>query len=148
MDRDAEQSNPFVQYVAGYVRGFGYEPVIDKPDDNDAFAVDIAIINPSTGLYGLGIECDAPGHRLLKSARHRELWSPSVLSRSLGRMHRISSREWYQKKSREKDLLRQAIEEAFGSRIEPQSEHGFVTGSKPIPQEIVIDNYGEQQSLW
>lgn len=147
-DPDALLSNPFIQDVAAYVRSLGLEPVIDKHDDNDAFGIDIAIPNPGTGLYGIGIECDAPSHRLLKTARHREIWRPSVLSRSLGRIHRITSREWYQKNSREKELLRQAIAEALGQRLDLHQEQ-VSTISKFGTQELIhkIDN-GEQQSLW
>lgn len=148
-DKDPNQCNPFVQDVAAFIRSLGYEPVIDKPDENDAFGIDIAIVNPATGLFGLGIECDAPSHRLLKTARHREIWRQSVLSRSLGKIHRITAREWYQKNSREKDLLRQAIAEALGHRLELQAETTFNPISKVNTPEFMnkLDN-GEQQSLW
>ncbi len=40
---------------------------------DDAFAVDIAVTHPTTGLYAFGVEFDAPRHSLLSSARAREI---------------------------------------------------------------------------
>lgn len=114
MPNDVVAEDPFVTDVASYLRSLGYEPITSNPQDNDAFNVDIALVNPATGLYGIGIECDAPRHRLLKTARHREIWRPSVLGKSVGKIYRINAREWYQKNYQEKELLRQAIAEAFG----------------------------------
>lgn len=110
---EAKVEDPFIADVASYIRGLGYELVMREKEANDAFDIDIAVENPKTGLFGIGIECDGPQHRLLASAKHRELWRQTVLSRSIPRIHRISSREWYQKNEREKQLLREAISQAF-----------------------------------
>ncbi|MBX9688591.1 MAG: hypothetical protein K2X27_17915, partial [Candidatus Obscuribacterales bacterium] len=110
---DAELSDPFICDVADYVKSLGYEAVTRQRDHGDAFNIDIAIENPKTGLFAIGIECDAPCNHLLSTAKHREIWRRSVLSKSIARIHRITSREWYQKKDREKELLREAIIEAF-----------------------------------
>ena len=110
---EAKVEDPFIMDVAAYVRSLGYELAMREKEANDAFDIDIAVENPKTGLFGIGIECDAPQHRLLASAKHRELWRQSVLSRSIPHIHRISSREWYQKNDREKQLLKEAITKAF-----------------------------------
>ena len=110
---EAKVEDPFIADVASYISGLGYELVMREKEANDAFDIDIAVENPKTGLFGIGIECDGPQHRLLASAKHRELWRQTVLSRSIPRIHRISSREWYQKNEREKQLLREAISQAF-----------------------------------
>ncbi|MBX9569163.1 MAG: DUF4011 domain-containing protein [Candidatus Obscuribacterales bacterium] len=110
---EAKVEDPFIADVANYIRSLGYELVTREKEANDAFDIDIAVENPKTGLFGIGIECDAPQHRLLASAKHRELWRQTVLSRSIPQIHRISSREWYQKNDREKQLLREAIVKAF-----------------------------------
>ncbi len=106
--------DPFISDVVAYIRSLGYEPVTRQRDDNDAFNLDIAIENQKTGLFGIGIECDAPRHKILTSAKHREIWRQSVLSKSIAKIHRITSREWYQKRDREKELLRDAIIQALG----------------------------------
>jgi primosomal replication protein N'' len=81
--------------------------------DTGAFGLDLAIENPATGLYGIGIECDAPRHTLLANARAREIWRPQVLSRSIGRVYRVSSQGWLQAPDTEKAKLREAIATAL-----------------------------------
>ena len=110
---DVDEEDPFIMNVAAYIRSLGYDAVTRQKDSNDAFNIDIAVENPRTGRFAIGIECDAPGHHLLTNAKHREIWRPTVLGKSIARIHRITSREWYQKQEREKELLREAIAQAF-----------------------------------
>ena len=105
----------FAASVAAFVRSLGHEPVA-AAQDGDAFGLDFAIEHPATGLFGIGIECDAPRHPLLRHARAREIWRPAVLGRSVPRLHRVSSAEWYTRRDEEEARLRQAIEDAVGRR--------------------------------
>ena len=91
----------------------GYDPVIS--DGFDAFAVDMAIIDPGTGLYGIGIECDAPRHDILARARARELWRPGVLAGTMRRLHRVSCVDWYERRGHEEKRLRAAIAAALSN---------------------------------
>jgi len=99
--------------VAEYLRGQGYDPV--PRDDYDAFALDLALVNPRTGLFGLGIECDSPQHVLLARARAREMWRPRVLQRSVLHVHRVWSRAWYHHREAEQRRLLDAVHAALNT---------------------------------
>ncbi|WP_447753274.1 AAA domain-containing protein [Sphingopyxis fribergensis] len=98
--------------IAEEIRALGWEPV--RVGDVGAFGLDFAIEDPRTGLYGIAIECDAPRHRLLETARAREIWRAQVLRRSIPVIHRVSSHRWFDEPEIEKGRLRQAIVRALG----------------------------------
>ena len=100
--------------VAGEIRSLGWEP--STVSDDGAFALDFAIEDPRTGLYGIGIECDAPRHPILESARAREMWRPGILKRSIPVIHRVSSHRWFHEPEKERSKLRSAIISAMGER--------------------------------
>ncbi|MES3100589.1 AAA domain-containing protein [Sphingomonas faeni] len=108
--RDVEDG--LEQAVAAELRELGWDPA--PVQDDGAFGLDFAIEDPRTGLYGIGIECDAPRHRLLEGARAREMWRPSVLRRSIPVIHRVSSHRWFHEPERERERLRQAVMAAMG----------------------------------
>lgn len=97
--------------VKAFIVSLGWEPVVAR--DAGAFGLDFAIEDPRTGLFGVGIECDAPVHGLLTRARAREIWRPSLLGRSIPQLHRVSSHGWYHEREEEKRRLRHAIERAL-----------------------------------
>jgi hypothetical protein len=101
----------FSASVAEYVRSLGWE--VSPSAEEDAFGLDFAIENPTTGLYAIGIECDAPRHHLLERARAREVWRPSVLRRAVPVIHRVSSHAWYHSPQLERERLRAAIQTAL-----------------------------------
>ena len=101
----------FTRSVEQYVRSLGFEPIV--ANDGDAFGVDFAVENPRTGLFTIGIECDAPRHPLLQRARAREIWRPSVLKSSIGCVHRVSSHDWFHRPDDERARLATAIRAAL-----------------------------------
>ena len=103
-------TSAFVDEVADFLRSLGYEPVAAG---GDAFGVDYALVDPATGHFALGIECDSPHHSVLNSARARELWRPSVLRTIIPALHRVSSRAWYHSRAEEEARLRTAVQSAF-----------------------------------
>lgn len=105
----------FQEAVEAEIRRLGWEPA--RVPDGGAFGLDFAIEDPRTGLYGLGIECDAPQHPLLADARAREMWRPMVLRRSIPAIHRASSHRWLSEPEVEKARLREAVEAALGSKV-------------------------------
>lgn len=109
--REDEDRDGFTASVAEYLAEMGV--TADKVSDGSAFGLDFAVENPATGLYGLGIECDAPRHGILDSARAREIWRPSVLQRSIPVIHRISSQAWYHAREDEKRRLRETLAKAM-----------------------------------
>ncbi|MBY8823220.1 AAA domain-containing protein [Sphingomonas colocasiae] len=112
--RDDRLGDGLEAAVAGEIRRLGWEPA--PVNDEGAFGLDFAIEDPRTGLYGIGIECDAPRHGLLETARAREMWRPGVLKRSIPVIHRVSSHRWFHDPEHEKARLRAVIAKAMGER--------------------------------
>ncbi len=112
---EREGPDGFEASVAAFVEGLGHT-LAAAPDAGDAFGLDFAIVDPATGLFGVGIECDAPRHPLLAQARGREIWRRRVLERSIPSIHRVSSRDWYERGSEERARLAAAIERALTER--------------------------------
>src|SRR5262249_39297097 len=110
---DGTGSDGFQRAVARFIQSRGVWP--ERIEEQGAFNFYFVIEDPRRGLFGIGIECDAPRHPLLKSARARELWRPAVLRQSIPVVHRVSSYGWYhqpnQERSRLEDALRAAITE-------------------------------------
>ncbi len=105
----------FQAAVGAFIHNLGWHahPVTDL----GAFGLDFAVEDPRTGLYGLGVECDAPRHGLLATARAREMWRPRVLARSIPRVHRVSSKGWLDNPQQERALLRRAMDETLAKGV-------------------------------
>ncbi|QHE87218.1 AAA domain-containing protein [Hydrogenophaga sp. BPS33] len=101
----------FHQAVGEFLRSLGH--LVKSSADSDAFGLDYAIEHPDTGLFAIGIECDAPRHPLLEHARAREVWRPQVLQRSLRVLHRVSCHGWYHDGERERQNLVGAVRVAL-----------------------------------
>jgi primosomal replication protein N'' len=118
-DRTRKQSNGhddgFVRSVASFIRDLGHEA--ESSAAGDAFALDFAVRDPRTGLFGIGVECDAPRHELLSHARLRELWRPGILARAIPALHRVASHAWYHRPTEERARLRAAIETALSREL-------------------------------
>ena len=112
-ERDVEDG--LESAVVAEIRAMGWEPTTVQ--DEGAFGLDFAIEDPRTGLYGIGIECDAPRHRLLRSARAREMWRPKVLRRSIPVIHRVSSYGWFNDPARERERLHTAVSSSMGIKV-------------------------------
>lgn len=106
----------FSRAVGDYISSLGYD--VKPATDSGAFGLDYAIEHPETGLFAIGIECDAPQHPLLTNARAREVWRPQVLKRSLPTLHRVSSQGWYHDGVQERMLLLNIIKIALQERRE------------------------------
>jgi len=106
-----DEHDGFQRSVAAYVRELGWRPT--PTGEAGAFGLDFAIEDPRTGQFGIGIECDAPRHALLATARAREMWRPSVLRRSIPALHRVSSQGWHHEPQIERARLRDAIAAAL-----------------------------------
>jgi len=109
--RGEAELDGFASSVAEYLSELGLTP--DRVNDGSAFGLDFALANPATSLYGLGIECDAPRHKILDTARAREVWRPSVLSRSIPLIHRVSCYGWYHNRAEEKQRLLTSLRQSI-----------------------------------
>jgi len=113
--RQVDAADGFAADVFAYLNTLGVSAV--PAQEGDAFGLDFAIADPETGLYAIGIECDAPRHPLLMRARAREIWRPSVLGRAIPKLHRVSSQAWYQEPEAEKARLKEAVELAMAQEV-------------------------------
>ena len=106
------ETDGFAASVERFLKDHGYRPAASLA--GDAFSLDFAIEDPTTGLFGIGIECDAPRHLLLDRARAREIWRPTVMSRAVPSVHRVSSHAWYHRPQDERRRLHAAVQAALG----------------------------------
>ncbi|HEX6002105.1 MAG TPA: AAA domain-containing protein [Hyphomicrobiaceae bacterium] len=113
----ASQPDPLVLQVLDALLREGYDATIMPP--GDAFSIDIAVTDPDTGLYALGVEIDSPRHRLLARARAREVWRRKLLARSGLRLHRIQSSAWAQDRTAERERLIHAARAATAGANAP-----------------------------
>jgi primosomal replication protein N'' len=116
-DLGNHEDDGFTKSVEDFIEAHGWTPA--KARDGGAFSLDFAITDPRTGLYAIGVECDAPRHRLLEKARAREVWRPNVLSKAVPHIHRVSSYAWTHSGEAERQRLKEAVENAL------RSEGGF-----------------------
>ena len=119
------EGDGFTESVARFIRSLGWHAA--SANEGDAFGLDFAIEDPATGLFAIGIECDAPRHELLSRARAREIWRPSVLKRAIPHIHRVSSTGWYHEGEKERALLKAAVEQAFGTMTKGESPFSDIT---------------------
>lgn len=110
-EADHQEDDGFTKSVNAFLNANGWENT--KARDGGAFGLDFAVTDPRTGLYAIGIECDAPRHWLLEKARAREIWRPKVLSRAIPCVHRVSSYAWTHAGDAERLRLKNAIESAL-----------------------------------
>jgi primosomal replication protein N'' len=113
--RNEDDLDGFAQDVFQYLSSLGV--TARAVNDGSAFGMDFAVEDPRTGSYGIGVECDAPRHRILASARAREIWRPSVLQRAIPRVHRVSSHGWYHSGDEERLRLKAAIQHALQKEL-------------------------------
>lgn len=108
-----EIDDGFLISVGQFLKSNGYDAI--AANDGTAFGLDYAIPHPEHGQFGIGIECDAPQHPILESARAREIWRPGVLKRAIPSLHRVSSYRWYHETEQEQQALLTAIESALAT---------------------------------
>jgi len=105
------EDDGFTRSVEAFLEANGYKP--SRARDGGAFSLDFAVTDPRTGLYAIGVECDAPQHHLLQRARAREIWRPTVLGRAVPYVHRVSSYAWTHAGDAERLRLKNAVEHAL-----------------------------------
>ncbi|WP_416221036.1 AAA domain-containing protein [Pseudomonas sp. RP23018S] len=137
----------FIRLVGEYIASLGWHAA--AASEGDAFGLDFAIEHPTTGVYAIGIECDAPCHPLLERARAREIWRPKVLGRAIAQLHRVSSQAWYHDPEAEQERLRMAIEAAMASAMQADTvvaNAALATVSVDSAASQPVNSVGEQAS--
>ncbi len=102
----------FVRSVATFIRSLDLKILFNK--ENDIFDLDLIIEDPQKKHFVIGIECDAPCHPILKTARIREIWRPKVLSKAIPHVHRITSYAWFHQRKTEMERLKRLLEDNLG----------------------------------
>jgi hypothetical protein len=111
------RADPFAEHVGAFIRDtLRLNPVAVA--DGTAFGIDWAIHGADDGAFAIGIECDSPLHRLLATARAREIWRPAVLRRSIPVVHRVWSAAWYAEPENEQGRLCESINAAMSTAKE------------------------------
>jgi hypothetical protein len=110
-DGGSPEYDGFTDAVEAFLREQGWKPA--AAHDGGAFGLDFAIEHPRTGVYAIGIECDAPRHRILETARAREVWRPRVLRQAVPHVHRVSSWGWVHAREAERSRLQTAVQRAL-----------------------------------
>lgn len=110
---DGGDEDGFIRSVEAFLTSNGWQ--LAKARDGGAFGLDFAVIDPRSGLYAVGVECDAPRHRLLRNARAREIWRANVLKRAFPHVHRVSSYAWVHHGEAERLRLKGAVENVLRS---------------------------------
>ncbi len=108
---EALPQNAFVDSVMGFIRQSGWQ--VTTSSQNGVFHFDGIVEEQTSGRLLIGIECDMPSHPLLKTARSRELWRSTVLTRVVPARYRVSIIEWYQNRDLAQQQLHDAISQAL-----------------------------------
>jgi very-short-patch-repair endonuclease len=121
METERGFDSPFEEDVAQAVRGLGYDV---RPQVGMAgFFIDLAVIDPrDEGRYLLGIECDGAAYHSSRYARDRDRLRQMILENRGWRLHRIWSTDWFYKREREIDKVRNAIQVALGDAPSARSD--------------------------
>jgi serine/threonine protein kinase len=106
--------NGFQNSVFAYLSSLGYQ--ICRPEPDPVLGIDFAIIDPHTGLFGVGVECDLPTHKLLSTARAREIWRPSVIGATYRAFVRVSASDWLQDRTSEQQRILREIRSVIGEK--------------------------------
>ena len=91
-----------VEQIAAALRAHGYE--VDTNVGRSNFKIDLAVIDPQTGNYILGILCDGENYFNTPTTRDREICQPNVLNMLHWKQFRVWSIDWWE--DREKVVRR------------------------------------------
>jgi len=71
----------------------------------DGFRIDLAVRDPESGRYILGIECDGRTYHSSASARFRDIWRQDILDKFRWKIHRVWSQNWWTDPAKEIDEI-------------------------------------------
>jgi len=128
--------SPFESDVAAYVRDLGYS--VEHQVGSGGFLIDLGVIHPKRhGQYMLAIECDGATYHSSLWSRERDRLRQEVLEHLGWRFHRIWSTDWFFRRDKEKERLRNALETAAKESNPGASINGANKGARPRQQEAI-----------
>jgi very-short-patch-repair endonuclease len=105
----ADFDSPFEAAVAEAIESFGYKA--DTQVGSAGFKIDLAVRDPSkSGRYMLAIECDGATYHAALWARERDRLRQQILEGLGWRFHRIWSTDWFYRRARELEKLKQVLD--------------------------------------
>jgi very-short-patch-repair endonuclease len=111
-----KNSVPFEAAVAEAIESFGYKA--DTQVGSAGFKIDLAVRDPSkSGRYMLAIECDGATYHAALWARERDRLRQQILEGLGWRFHRIWSTDWFYRRARELEKLKQVLDAARAEEI-------------------------------
>jgi len=78
--------------------------------ESSGYRIDLAIYDPRTSKYILGIECDGATYHSSKSARERDIHRQKFLESKGWTIHRIWSKDWWQNPQKEIEKIEELLE--------------------------------------
>jgi very-short-patch-repair endonuclease len=131
-----EADSPFEEDVAGVIRQMGYQVVPQV--GCSGYRIDIGVVDPAQpGKFILAVECDGASYHSAASARDRDRLRQQVLENLGWQFHRIWSPEWFNRREKTIEKLKQAIEEARNSNEALNDE---VESNESKYQNVIDDN--------
>ncbi len=124
----------FEEAVSHAVRALGFEchPQVGMA----GFFIDLAVIDPANpDRYVLGVECDGAAYHSARYARDRDRLRQQILESRGWKIHRIWSTDWFFRREREVEKLRDAIEAALAGRPLPDADHMY----EPLEDEPAME---------
>lgn len=124
--------SPFEEDVADVIRNLGYD--LDHQVGSGGFLIDIGVKNPKhPGQYLMAVECDGATYHSALWARERDRLRQGVLEHLGWQFHRIWSTDWFHRREREIERLKEALQQATRD-----SDQGILVSganeSDPIPE--------------
>lgn len=77
--------------------------------ESSGYRIDLAIYDPRTSKYILGIECDGATYHSSKSARERDIHRQKFLESKGWTIHRIWSKDWWQNPQKEIEKIEELL---------------------------------------
>ncbi len=112
-----EADSPFEEDVAGVIRQMGYQVVLQV--GCSGYRIDMGVLDPAEpGKFILGVECDGATYHSSATARDRDRLRQQVLETLGWKFHRIWSPEWFNRREKAIEELKQAIEDARSQKDE------------------------------
>lgn len=111
--------SPFEEDVAKVIRQLGYD--VDHQVGSSGFKIDLGVKQPENrDQYMIAVECDGASYHSALWARERDRLRQEILEHLGWRFHRIWSTDWFYRREKEIDRLRNALDDAAQS-----SSHGI-----------------------
>lgn len=106
-----EADSPLEDDIAGVIRQMGYQVITQV--GCSGYRIDIGVLDPTNpGRFILGVECDGATYHSANTARDRDRLRQQILEKLGWRFHRIWSTDWFNRRAKEIERLKAAIEHA------------------------------------